>query len=151
MNALRPRRNNNVSVFDDVRDEMTQVFKRFFGTPTLAFPEEIAAWAPRVDVVENDKAFLVKADLPGVEAKDVEISYRDGYLVLKGTRKEEREEKGEHFHRSERYFGEFVRSVYLPTGIDAEHITAATTRGVITVTVPKKPDAQPKKITVKEQ
>jgi HSP20 family protein len=137
---------------DQMRGEMDELFTRFLGlpaeVPTIA---PGALWAPRVDVSETDKAFMVKADLPGVEPKDVEVSVRDGVLTLKGEKREQREEKQKNFHRTERFVGRFFRSIPLPAGADEEHVEAITTKGVLTVSIPKMPEAQPKKIAVKAQ
>ncbi len=113
--------------------------------------EVMRAWAPRVDVEETDKEFVVKADLPGVEPKDVDISFRDGALVIKGEKKEKREEKGKNYQRIERFVGQFYREIALPPGTDPEKISATAAKGVITVTVAKAPQAQAKKIPVKPQ
>jgi HSP20 family protein len=136
------------SFLQPFRQEMEELFQRFFG------PEEggngtTIAWAPRVDVEETDKEFVVKADLPGVDPKDVEVSLTDGSLVIKGEKKEVKEEKRKNYHRVERFAGQFYREIPLPAGADAEKIAAASAKGVVTVTIPKKPEAQPKKIAVK--
>jgi HSP20 family protein len=128
-------------------DEWT---RRFFGAPLLETmtPE---AFVPSVDVAETDKELIVKADLPGVDPKDVEVSLSDGALILRGHKKEEKEEKSKNFWRTERFEGEFYREVALPAGVDAEKINATCSKGVVTITVPKKPSALPKKIAVKPQ
>jgi len=149
MRSLIPWRSNE-TFMDQVRGEMDDLFTRFFGVPAEAPVNGPAAlWAPRVDISETDKAFLVKADLPGVEPKDVEVSVRDGVLTLKGEKREQREEKQKNFHRTERFFGQFFRSIPLPAGADEENVQATTAKGVLTVSIPKMPEAQPKKIAVK--
>jgi HSP20 family protein len=117
----------------------------------LNVPEGMQIWTPRVDIAETEKEVVVKADLPGVEAKDVDISVVEGCLILKGEKKEEYEEKKKNYHRIERFAGNFQREITLPPGIDPEKITAVCTKGVITVTIPKKPEVVPKKIAVKVQ
>jgi HSP20 family protein len=107
------------------------------------------AWAPRVDVEETEKEVLVKADLPGVDPEDVEVTISNGVLVLRGEKKEEKEEKKTNYHRVERFVGTFYREVPLPTAAEPEKITATAAKGVITVTIPKKPETMAKKITVK--
>ncbi len=133
-------------LLEPFRQEMEEVFERFFG------PEEggngSKVWAPRVDVEETDREVLVKADLPGVDPKEVEITLTEGALILKGEKKEAREEKAKNYHRVERFFGRFYREVPLPAGADAAKITATSAKGVITVTIPKAPEAQPKRIAV---
>lgn len=129
-----------------LRREMDTVFDRFFGNGS----EEVGltAWSPRVDVEETDKEFLVKADLPGVDPKNIEISLVHDVLTIKGERKEEKEEKGKHFQRSERFFGSFYRELPLPFEVDADKISAEASKGVVTIHIPKKPGAMPKKVTV---
>jgi HSP20 family protein len=127
------------------------VFDRFFGEPFEEVGTAIKTWTPRVDVEETDKDLLVKADLPGVDAKDVEISVSNGALILKGEKKEEREEKKKNYHAVERFVGKFYRELPLPAGTDPDKIVATSAKGVITITIPKKPEAQPKKISVKAQ
>jgi HSP20 family protein len=132
---------------------MDDLFGRFFGE-TLTLEElrnPTGAWSPRVDVEETPKEIIVKADLPGVEAKEVDISFVDGSLVLQGEKKEEHEEKKKGFHRFERFVGKFYRELPLPPGTDPEKIVASSTKGVVTITIPKKPEAQPRKITVKPE
>lgn len=134
-----------------LRHEMNDLFQRFFGETLDGGEMAVEAWAPRVDMEETDKEIVVKADLPGVDPKDVEISIVDGMLVLKGEKKEERETKKKNYHRTERFIGQFYRQIPLPPGADPEKITASSTKGVVTITVPKTPAAQPKKIAVQSK
>lgn len=129
--------------------EAGRLIRRFFGDLEEAAPEE-EIWAPRVDVEETEKEIVVKADLPGVEPKDVEVTVSDGALVLRGERKEEHEEKGKNYRRVERFVGKFYRELPLPEGADTEKITATGAHGVLTVIVPRKAEVLPKKIPVKE-
>jgi HSP20 family protein len=151
MKSLIPWRQRNGGFLIPFRQEMEDVFERFFGEPLEEVGTAIKTWTPRVDVEETDKDMVVKADLPGVDAKDVEISVSNGSLILKGEKKEEREEKKKNYHSVERFVGKFYREIPLPTGTDADKIIATSTKGVITITIPKKPEAQPKKICVKAQ
>ena len=147
--ALAPRR-RGFGLLEPFRQEVEELFEKFFGEEggngTAA-----RAWAPRVDVKETDKEVLVKADLPGVDAKDIEVTVVDGVLTLRGEKREETEEKRENYYRSERFVGRFYREIPLPPGADADKVSAASAKGVVTVTVPKKPEAQPRKIAVKPQ
>lgn len=143
------RRMERADPVRELQREMGQVLQQFFGNGSEGAAQNgLTAWAPRVDIEEDDKQFVVKADLPGVEPKDVEISVADGALILRGHKKAEREEKKKNYHRVERFEGQFYREIPLPSGIDADKTNATTAKGVLTVTVPKKPDSQPKKITV---
>lgn len=109
------------------------------------------AAAPEVDIVEKEKAYEITADLPGVDEKNIEIQLSNGNLTIKGEKKEEKEEKKKDFYLHERHFGSFERTFGLPDGVDADKIEASFKKGVLTVTLPKKPEAQkpPKKIDVK--
>jgi HSP20 family protein len=134
---------------DSFRHEMDETMQRFFHPVAEARGLVPRTWVPRVDVEETDKAIVVKADLPGVNPNEVEITVANGCLVLRGERKEAKEEKGKTFNRVERFAGKYYRSIDLPPGVDAEKITAESANGVITVTIPKAPEVQPKKIAVK--
>jgi len=151
MKSLTPFRQRNGGFLEPLRQEMESVFDRFFGEPFEEVGTSLKVWAPRVDVEETDKEIFVKADLPGVDAKDVEISVSDGSLILKGEKKEQREEKKRTYQFVERFVGKFYRELPLPSSADPDKIAATSCKGVITITIPKKPDAQPKKIAVKAQ
>jgi HSP20 family protein len=146
MSVLK-RAGNGPALVNRLRDEMDEMFTRFFG-PVDETLGTRAEWAPRVDVEETDKAVLITADLPGVDPKDIEVSVRNGELVLRGEKKQEKEEKGKNYHRMERFTGSFYRSITLPPGCDEDAVTATTAKGVVSVTVPKKPEAKAKKIAV---
>ncbi len=135
--------------FDDARKEMEGVFNRFFGPMTEAEREAKHAWSPRVDVSETDKAITVLADLPGVDPKEVEITLADGVMTIKGEKKEEREDKGKNFYKTERFVGTFYRQLVLPVGADEEKVTATYTNGTVMINIPKKPSALPKKVAIK--
>jgi HSP20 family protein len=107
--------------------------------------------APAVDVTESDKAYEVTADLPGMDEKNIEVKVVNGNLTIKGEKQEEKEEKKKDYYLHERHFGSFERSFEVPDGVDADKIEASFKKGVLTVTLPKKPEAQKpaKKIEVK--
>lgn len=130
---------------DRLFDEMT----RSFGLPRTAAGETVLA--PRVDVRETEKAIVVQAELPGVDEKDVEIEYADGVLTIRGEKKleqrEEAEEKG--YYLMERAYGAFLRRIPMPVEIDENGIEAHFEKGVLTVTLPKKPEVQPRRIQIR--
>jgi len=105
-------------------------------------------WAPAVDILETENDLVLKADIPGVDLKDVDIQLENGTLTLKGERKFESEEKRKGFHRMERSYGSFVRYFTVPDTVDSEHVQAEYHNGVLTVTLPKKEIAKPKAIKV---
>jgi HSP20 family protein len=96
----------------------------------------IAEWSPRVDVVEDDKEFLIKAELPEMKREDVKVSVEDGVLTVSGERKFEKEDKSKKYHRIEREYGSFVRSFTLPAGTSGEKVTADFKDGVLKVHLP---------------
>lgn len=106
---------------------------------------------PAVDVAEKDKAFEITAELPGMDEKNIDIGVSGGMLTIKGEKQEEKEEKKKGYFLSERRFGSFERSFRIPVGVDTDKIDARFKKGVLTVTLPKKPEAQKpeKKISVK--
>ena len=110
---------------------------------------ESVGWTPRVDIFEDGEGVALRFELAGVEPKDVDIRFENGVLTLRGERKLEKEEKKESYHRVEMAYGTFTRSFSLPQTIDAEKIRAESKNGVLTVHLPKKPEAKPKAIQVK--
>lgn len=131
-----------------LRKEMDDLFGRFFGEFPLArrMAEE---WAPSVDISETKNNFVVKAELPGLEAKDINVSISGDMLTIKGEKKKEEEEKDEHHHYVERYYGSFQRTFQLPSTVKTEKIDATFDKGVLKIKLPKKPEAKKKEIEVK--
>lgn len=109
----------------------------------------VAEWAPLVDITEDEKEYLIKAELPEVKKDDVKVSVQDGILTISGERKSEKEEKNKKFHRVEWAYGSFSRSFTLPEDADADKVAGDFKDGVLKVHVPKSEKAKPKKIEVK--
>ena len=108
-----------------------------------------ATWSPRVDIYEEAERFVVVADVPGVEAKDIDITAENGVLTVKGQRSSERKDTGKNgYERIERTSGSFVRRFTLPESANTESITAKQTNGVLEVSIPKQPKVQPRRISV---
>jgi HSP20 family protein len=127
-----------------IQDEMARLFEdRRFGAG------ESVGWTPACDIYEDEEGVSLRFELAGVEPKDVEVRFENGVLTLKGERKLEKEEKRENYHRVELSYGTFTRSFSLPGTVDAEKIRAESKNGVLTVTLPKKPEAKPRSIQVK--
>ncbi len=110
-----------------------------------------SAWTPAVDIAEKNDHFLIEADVPGVDPKDIEVSMENGVLTLKGERESEVKEEKEGYTRVERSHGSFYRRFSLPESADPENISAKSSKGVLQISVGKKETAKPKKITVKVQ
>jgi HSP20 family protein len=107
-----------------------------------------AAWVPPVDILEQDDAIRILAELPGVRPEDVQLSVEGNVLTIHGQKREPTGERAERVHRSERLYGEFERTFTLPASVDAARITAAYHAGVLTVTLPKAEHARPRRIPI---
>lgn len=107
-----------------------------------------SSWAPAVDILEKENEIVLRADLPGLDPKDVDIQVQNGTLTLRGERKFESDVKEDNFRRVERVYGSFVRSFSLPPTVDAEKVEADYKNGVLEVKLPKRPEAKPKQIKV---
>jgi len=106
------------------------------------------SWAPAIDIYEQDNNIVLKAELPGVDPKDVDIRIENNVLTLKGERKIEDEIKQENYHRVERAYGGFTRSFTLPSTVDTTNVKADYKDGVLRITLPKREEAKPKQIQV---
>lgn len=137
------------------QDEMNKLFSNFFGDvslPTWMRRDEGALVSPAMDVTENDKEFKITAELPGIEAKDVQITTSEGYVTIKGEKKEEKKEEKEGYFRQERSYGSFQRVVALPDTASFDKAEATFKNGVLSLSIPKKAGAQSKerKIEIKQ-
>jgi len=141
--VLVPRRSAlSRPVFGDF-DRLFDEFWRGFGVP-LAREARPASVAPRMDVRETDEAYELLAEMPGLEEKDIEVSIEEGVLTLRGTRSEESEEENGGVRHVETYRGSFHRALKLPAGVDEDGVTAGYKNGVLTVKLPKLPEAKAK-------
>lgn len=138
-------------LFDDF-DRSWVPFKRW-RLDWEPFARRDAIWdaAPVVDIVEREKEYEITAELPGIDASEVEVKLSNGALTIKGEKKEEKEEKSKDFYLSERRYGSFQRSFAVPEGVDVDKIEATLRNGVLTIVLPKTAEAlkQEKKIAVK--
>ena len=134
--------------FYGLQREMNRLFEDFsrgfdiapFGTMS----ERMRAFAPSIDVKEDDKEISVLAELPGMDEKDIEVHLTDNALTLKGEKKEEKEEKGKDYYHMERTYGSFNRVIPLPQGIDTKKVNATFKKGVLTIRLPKTEEAKSK-------
>lgn len=118
-------------------------------TPFRFVSRPVPAFAPTFEAKEPKGAFIFRADLPGVEEKNIEISLTGNLMTVNGLRDQEDRHEGENFFVDERMFGSFTRAFTLPDGVDGEHVNADLKDGVLTLRIPKKPEHQPKKISIK--
>ena len=142
--------------FQSFRSEVDRLFDDFLGgVPALTsfrqgFPRAQII-TPTLDVKENEKEIVVKADLPGIDEKDINLTIHNGVLSLKGEKKSEQTDERDNYHISERSYGSFQRSIRLPETIDEDKVEARFDKGVLTVTIPKRPEmvSAQKKIAIK--
>ncbi len=127
---------------------LDRMFDEFWGR-TVPDTTAVETWAPRVDISEEDNAVLLTAELPGVSKDDVKVELKDGVLTVSGEKKSEHTEEKPGFYRSERVFGSFTRSFTVPDTLDAEKIEAEYADGVLKLTLPKRPEAAARLISVK--
>jgi HSP20 family protein len=131
---------------DTVQSEMNRLFDRFFeGRPANGAARR---WIPAMDLVETEDHLVLRGDLPGMTEDDVDIEIKDGILTVSGERRAEQEEKGEGYHRVERAFGSFSRSLSLPQGIDPQNVDAKFDNGVLEVRIPKPEESKPTRIQI---
>ena len=138
-----------VQVLRRFQDEMNSFFDDF--PPTGAADSSRVAtseWAPAVDIKEEQERYLITADVPGVETKDIEITMENGVLSIKGERSARSKEQRQGYKRIERVSGSFYRRFSMPDTVDAEGISASSSNGVLEVTIPKKQAVQPRRIAV---
>lgn len=140
--------------FHEFRQEVDRLMENFFGGfDTRHFGRRSDAFVPQVDVVDTDKEIKVSAELPGLDEKDIEVSLTREGLTIRGEKKEEKEERGKDYYRSERSYGSFTRTIPLPVEIDAEKVAASFKKGVLTVKLPKTKQAisETKKVAIKTE
>jgi HSP20 family protein len=136
-------------------DELNKRLSMMYGRAPLRKDSEkeeamtVAEWAPLVDIVEDEKEYLIKAELPEVRREDVKVSVEEGVLTVSGERKFEKEEKGKKYHRIERAYGRYARSFTLPDDADPSKVTAEFKDGVLRVRLPKSEKAKPKSVEIK--
>lgn len=135
-------------------EEISDRFNRIFGRmltrrETGREALTVADWAPMVDITEDDHEYLIKAEIPEVDKKDVKVTVQDGVLTIQGERRQAKEEKGKRFHRIERSFGSFVRSFGLPDEVAEDKLKAEFKDGLLLVHLPKAERPKPKAIEIK--
>jgi HSP20 family protein len=131
-----------------LQNEMNRLFGTVFDTPTQSNGGTMRRWMPAMDLVEAEGYFVLTADLPGLSEEDVNIEVEDRVLTVSGERKATHEVSKDGFHRVERAFGTFSRSLTLPEGINPEAVEASFDRGVLEVRIPKPEQPKPRKISI---
>lgn len=145
MSDIKKREKTN-SPFDLIKGSIDSVFDDFFNGSSLSLKN--MDFAPKVDVTEDEKAIHVKAELPGIDEKNVNVEIKENTLTISGEKKEEKETKEEKSHRIERSYGSFSRSFTLPKGIETDNIKATYKNGVLKINIPKGKELESKKVKV---
>lgn len=134
------------------RNEMDRLFDRFLGTPEAGGIEPFglrALWKPAIDIAETEREITIRAELPGVDAKDLEVNLSGRTLSLSGEKRESKENRGENFHQVERRFGSFRRMIELPAEVDPDSVVAEHKHGVLHVTMRKTTASATRRVPIK--
>lgn len=131
-----------------LREEVNRLFDDFFSGGLLTFPAR-GEWAPALDVSESDTRVTVKAEVPGIDPKDIDVSVTADTLTIKGQKKEETESKDQNYYRMERRYGSFQRAVTLPAAVDPSKVTAECKNGVLFVAMDKKEHTKARNVQIK--
>ena len=132
---------------NSLQERMNRLFEDFLGERNQ-LEGSATGWAPAVDICEDSEKVVLKADLPGIDEKDISLDVDGNRLTLKGERRMEKETQEENYHRVERAYGQFVRAFTLPNTVDVENIKASFKNGVLEVSLPKKEEIKPKHISI---
>jgi len=147
MLQLVPRRHSFLSLIPEI-----DMFDRFFTDLALPdFLDEERVVVPAFDISETEKEYVISGEIPGMDAKDIDISLLDGCLTVKGEKRQEKEEKEENYHRVERHYGSFQRSFRIPEKVKTDKLDATYKDGILKLTLPKAEVSEAKKIEVKEK
>jgi HSP20 family protein len=145
--SLLPKRQIDRTVGLTLRDEVNRIFEDFLTDGALGIPP--GEWMPALDISETDTQVMVKAEVPGIDARDIDVSIAGDTLTIKGEKKEETSKKEQNFTQMERRYGFFQRSVTLPSAVEQSKISASYKSGVLSITMDKKEPSESRNIQVK--
>lgn len=137
-----------VRELNTIQGEINRLFNSFFDAPVSTGEGAGRRWLPPMDLVEADDHYVLRADLPGLAQDDVKIEVEDDVLTVSGERRAEHERNGEGYHRLERAYGSFSRSLTLPEGVDPEAVQASFARGVLEIRIPKPEQRKPRRVAI---
>jgi len=146
MDLVPWRHGREAGALSSLRREFNEMFDRFWSGALE--PMQFGKWTPAVDISENDDCVLVQAEVPGMDPEQIDVSLEGNVLTIRGEKKEQRQDKGENFHRVERQYGMFMRSIQLPSDVVADKVTASFKNGVLEVRLPKSEEAKPKRVAI---
>jgi HSP20 family protein len=133
---------------NSLQSEMNRLFNTFFDAPPPGNGGAIRRWVPAMDLVEAQDAFVLRADLPGMDESDISIQLENDVLTVSGERKDEHEHSGEGYYRVERANGAFARSLTLPEGVDPDGVSASFDKGVLEIRIPKPERVKPRRVEI---
>lgn len=129
--------------------EGSSLFEDFFNSPFFSsLPRLHDGWLPAVDILEKDGNLILRAEVPGLNEKDIDLKLEGNVLTLKGEKQQEKEDQDKTYHRKESFYGSFTRSFTLPESVDRDKIKADYKNGILTITIPQKPEVRPREIPV---
>ncbi len=134
---------NRSPLFAALCDDMNRMLDNFWDESSIGM-----GWTPDIDIIETDNEIIVKAEIPGVDPKDIDISITDDTLTIKGEKKEEKVDKGKSYQRVERSYGSFTRTIDLPSHVKTDKVKAKGHQGILEITLPKTEKTRTKKIPV---
>jgi len=144
--GLTKRNETKLNPFEAFERDVKRIFDDFFALEPVDLFD--SAWLPTVDVEEDEKSIHVRAEIPGIDEKDLNVTLEDNVLTISGEKKEERKEENKRYVLAERRFGSFKRSIALPAEVKADSVKASFKNGVLTIDFEKKEVSQPKRITI---
>jgi HSP20 family protein len=146
MNAIA--RFDSPRTFNSLQDQMNRILDQAFRTPGRSDDSSVASWAPAVDIYETENELVLKADIPDLDEKNLDVRVENNMLTIRGERKFEEKVKEENYLRVERAYGSFMRSFSLPNSVNTESIRADYKNGVLTVEMPKRAESKPKQVKI---
>jgi len=147
--GITKRNNDPINTLDVFRRDMDRFFDDFFSIGPSSLSD--SSWVPTIDIDEDDKALHVKAEIPGIDEKDLEVKIQDDMLIISGEKKEEKKEEKKNYVMSERRFGSFYRSIPLPYRIEGDRVSAKFKNGVLSIDIPKSGEKSEKRVKIDVQ
>lgn len=146
MDLVPWRNGREAGALSSLRREFNDMFDRFWSGALE--PLQFGKWTPAVDISETDESVLVQAEVPGIDPEHIDVSLEGNVLTIRGEKQDQREEKGENFHRVERQYGTFIRNIQLPSEVVGDKVTASFKNGVLEVCLPKSEESKPKRVAI---
>lgn len=141
-------KHNPLRELRSMQDQMNRLLNLSWNNDLAGEDIKEGIWQPPVDIYETEDSIVIKAELPDVDQREIDVRIEDNTLTIRGERKHDDDVKKENYHRIERFFGTFQRSFSLPTTIQQDNVSAVCERGVLTITLPKKTETRPKQINI---